>query len=93
MLAFKIADTNGDGFVSVDEWNRDSDAASARLPAGPAAKEYRCRLTELFENLDSDRDQRLSTAEWRFGKFKTNGRLCDVATGGKASNLGAPIGS
>jgi hypothetical protein len=76
MMSYSMLDENKDGTVSAAEWNRSADLATARLPAGPAAREYRCRLTKFFDSLDEDHDHRVSATEWKSAKFESGPDAC-----------------
>ena len=76
MSAFVMIDADRNGKVSGAEWKRMVDVATAQLPAGPAAEEYRCRNMELFGSLDTDQDGELSSAEWKNGKFESGPDVC-----------------
>ena len=76
MLPFQMLDADGGGEVSRREWKRSVDVATSRLPPGTSAEEYRCRNMKLFENLDTNQDDQLSPAEWKYGKFNVGADVC-----------------
>lgn len=76
MLSFRMLDADRNGHVSASEWKRSVDAATAQLPSGASAEEYRCRGIRLFESLDVNRDGQLSVTEWKQGKFESGTEVC-----------------
>jgi len=76
MAAFRMLDGDHNGEVSASEWKRSADAATAQLPPGPKAENYRCQLMTLFVSLDTDHDGRISSTEWKSGKFEGRPQAC-----------------
>ena len=70
--AFEMMDKDNSQTVSSEEWKQNVEMAAAKLPTGPAANDYRCQLSRLFERLDLDRDGQMTRAEWQTGKFETS---------------------
>jgi hypothetical protein len=76
-----MIDTNRNGTVSAKEWKQMVDVATGQLPPGLPAEEYRCRNMKLFESLDINHDGRLSSAEWKTGKFVSGPDVCPSSLG------------